>query len=71
MPTYTLIEYKLRNYFFLGNEHSIYIPPPIKQKVYKQENYDYMNGIKIIGNIVKKNKLEEINSIVPIILKVL
>ncbi|XP_050523905.1 uncharacterized protein LOC126895752 [Daktulosphaira vitifoliae] len=70
MPSYTLLEYKLRRYFFLGNEHSIYVPPQIKQKIYRQENHNYLDGIKIIGNIVKKNKPEEINSIVPIILKV-
>lgn len=72
MPSYSLIEYKLRRYFYLGHEYSMYVPTTIRTSFWKQQqrHYDDVTGVRIIGKIVKKNKIEEINSIVPIILKV-
>lgn len=70
MISYPLIEHKLRRYFYLGHEYSIYVPQPIKASYCEQRHYDDVTGVRIIGKIVKKNKPEEINSIIPIILKV-
>lgn len=70
MPSYTLIEYKLRKYFYLGHEYSMYVPPSIRNSFWAQSNHDDMMGVRIIGKIVKKNNSDAINSIVPIILKV-
>ncbi|XP_050423592.1 uncharacterized protein LOC126835217 [Adelges cooleyi] len=70
MSSYSLIEYKLRRFFYLGHEHSIYVPPPIRQKFWTKIHYECYIGVKLIGKIVKKNKPDEIDSIVPIILKV-
>lgn len=72
MPPYSLIEYKLRKYIFLGHESSLYVPPPVRNSFCdpKDQNYDDVTGVRIIAKIVNKNKAEEINSIVPIILKV-
>lgn len=71
MSDFSLIEYKLRRYIYLGHEYNIYVPPLIRKNIWKnpahQEN---LTGVRIIGKIVKKNKIEEINSIVPILLKV-
>lgn len=70
MPRYTLIEYKLRRYVYLGHEYSMYVPPSIRNSFWAQKHHDDLIGVRIIGKIIKKNKPEEINSIVPIILKV-
>jgi len=70
MPVYSLIEYKLRRYLYLGHEYSIYVPPSIRTSFWDQKHHDDVTGVRIIGKIVKRNKTEEINSIVPIILKV-
>lgn len=70
MPLYSLLEYKLRRYFYLGCENSIYVSPSIRNNKLKETYHDDIIGVRVIGKIVKKNKLEEINSIVPIILKV-
>lgn len=70
MISYPLIEHKLRRYFYLGHEYSIYVPRPIKASYCEQRHHDDITGVRIIGKIVKKNKPEEINSIIPIILKV-
>lgn len=71
MPKYSLIEHKLRRYVYLGHECAIYVPPPIRNNYWKnlahQEN---ITGVRIIGKIIKKNKIEDINSIVSILLKV-
>lgn len=68
MPTYSLIESKLRRFIFLGNEYPISIAP-ILRKPFWESNEDIC-GVQIIGKTVKKNRTDEINSIVPIILKV-
>jgi hypothetical protein len=70
MPAYSLIELKLRRYFYLGHEYCIYVPPAIRTSFSDPKHHDDVTGVRIIGKIVKKNKPEEINSIVPIILKV-
>jgi len=70
MSSYSLIEYKLRRYIYLGNEYSIYIPPSIRTSYCKKKHQDDITGVRMIGKIVKKNKSEQINSIVPIMLKV-
>lgn len=70
MPPYSLIEYKLRRYIFLGHEYCIYVPPSIRSAFWERKHYDDVTGVRIIGKIVNKNKPEEINSIIPIILKV-
>lgn len=67
---YSLIEYKLRKYLYLGNEYSLYIPPSLRSKYLDKKNQDYIVGVRIIGKIVNKNKIEDINSIVSIFLKV-
>ncbi|VVC32718.1 TROVE domain [Cinara cedri] len=72
MPLYSLIEHKLRQYMFLGHEKSMYVPPPIRNTFWdeQQKHYENFTGVRIIGNIVNRNKTQEINSIVPIILKI-
>ncbi|XP_029345221.1 60 kDa SS-A/Ro ribonucleoprotein isoform X2 [Acyrthosiphon pisum] len=70
MPKYSLIESKLRRYLYLGHEYCIYVPPSIRTSFWKENHHDDVTGVRIIGKIVKKNKTEEINSIVPIILKI-
>lgn len=70
MPSYSLIECKLRRYFYLGHEYSVYVPPGIRKSYWEQRHHEDVTGVRIIGKIVKKNKIQEINSIVPIILKV-
>lgn len=70
MTSYSLIEYKLRRYLYLGHEYALYVPPPIKHSTLEKRHQDDITGVRIIGKIVKKNKIEEINSIVPILLKV-
>jgi len=70
MPKYSLIESKLRRYIYLGHEYCIYVPPSIRTSFWNENHHDDVTGVRIIGKIVKKNKTEEINSIVPIILKV-
>jgi len=70
MPAYSLIEHKLRRYLFLGHEYCIYVPPSIRTSFWNEKHHDDVTGVRIIGKIVKKNKAEEINSIIPIILKV-
>jgi len=70
MPAYSLVEYKLRRYFYLGHEYNIYVPPSIRTSFWDSKHHDDVTGVRIIGKIVTKNKTEEINSIVPIILKV-
>jgi len=54
----------------LGHEYCIYVPPSIRTSFWNENHHDDATGVRIIGKIVKKNKTEEINSIVPIILKV-
>ncbi|XP_029348648.1 60 kDa SS-A/Ro ribonucleoprotein-like [Acyrthosiphon pisum] len=70
MPKYSLIESKLRRYLYLGHEYCIYVPPLIRTSFWNEKHYHDVTGVRIIGKIVKKNKTEEINSIVPIILKI-
>uniref|UniRef100_A0A2H8U049 SS-A/Ro ribonucleoprotein n=1 Tax=Melanaphis sacchari TaxID=742174 RepID=A0A2H8U049_9HEMI len=70
MPAYSLIELKLRRYFYLGHDYCIYVPPAIRTSFWNPKHHDDVTGVRIIGKIVKKNKTEEINSIVPIILKI-
>lgn len=64
MTSYSLVEYSLRQYFYLGHKCLMYDP------VFLRTSSCRVNGIKIIGKIVKKNILEGINTIVSIILKV-
>jgi len=66
----SLIEYKLRKYIYLGHQYSMYVVPSIRSTFWPKRYQDDVMGVRIIGSIVKKNKLAEINSIVPIILKV-
>lgn len=70
MPPYSLTEYKLRRYIYLGHEYSIYVPPSIRTSFWPRRHHDDVTGVRIIGKIINKNKAEDINSIVPIILKV-
>jgi len=68
---YSLIELKLRRFIYLGQEHSIYVPPIHQKTFWKDKKYHYETvGVKLIGKILKKNKTQEINSIIPIISKV-
>jgi len=69
--SYSLIEIKLRRFIYLGHDNSIYVNPIRQSKFWKQEkdHYEFI-GMKLIANIIAKNKTEDINSIVPIILKV-
>lgn len=68
---YSLIEIQLRRFIYLGHKHSIYVNPIHRTTFWKNEKDLYeLNGIKIIANIIAKNKTKDINSIVPIILKV-
>jgi len=69
--SYSLIEIKLRRFIHLGHTNSIYIHPTHQKKFWKNEKDRYeLLGIKLIHKIVEKNKTEDINSIIPIILKV-
>lgn len=70
MPPYSMIEYKIRRYLFLGHENSIYVPPSNRALFWPRKHQDDITGVRIIGKIIKKNVVEDINSIVPIILKV-
>lgn len=70
MSTYSLIEYKLRRYVFLGHEYNMYVPPQTRHLFWQRKHHDNVTGVRIIGKIVNKNKTEEINSIVPALLKV-
>lgn len=70
MTSYSLIEYKIRRYLHLGHEYSMYIASSMRSLNFEQNHQINIFGVKIIGKIVKKNKTDEINSIVPIILKV-
>lgn len=70
MTSYSLIEYKLRRYLYLGHEYSMYIAPSMRSLSFEQNHQINIIGVQIIGKIVKKNKIKDINSIVPIILKV-
>lgn len=70
MTSRSLVEYKLRQYLYLGHEYSLYVPPPIKSSLLKKKDHDDVTGVRIIGKIVKKNNTEQIQSIVPILLKV-
>lgn len=70
MTSYSLVEYKLRRYIYLGNEYSIYVPDSIRSSQCVKKHQDDITGVRIIGKIIKKNNSELINSIVPIILKV-
>jgi len=69
--SYSLIEIKLRRFIYLGHKKSIYVNP-IRQSIFWKNEKDLyeLNGIQLIANIIAKNKTEDINSIVPIILKV-
>jgi len=60
MPPYTLIEYKLRRYLYLGHEYSIYIPTPIKNSMSERKHHDDVTGVRIIGKIIKKIKLRRL-----------
>jgi len=66
----SLIEYKLRKYIYLGHQYSMYVVPSIRSTFWPKKYQDDVTGVQIIGSIVKKNQLAEINSIVPVILKV-
>lgn len=70
MPVYTLVEYKLRRYIYLGHEYSYYVPSSIRKKCWPEKFHEDVTGIRIIGRIVNKNDSIQINSIVPILLKV-
>lgn len=66
-----LLEYKLRRYCLLGQDFNCYIPPPIRNTSWStKHNDEYVTGVRIIKKIIMKNKEEEINHIVPTILKV-
>lgn len=68
---YSFIEHKLRRFIYLGHKNSIYVHPTHQKTFWKSEKDHYkFIGVKFIQNIIKKNKTEDINSIVPIILKV-
>lgn len=68
MPNYSLIESKLRRYIFLGNRSAIYVAPILRKHFWESD--EDITGVQIIGKAVKKNRTDEINSIVPIILEV-
>jgi len=68
---YSLIEIKLRRFIYLGHTNSIYVHPKYQNKFWKDEKDLYqLQGIKLIQKIIERNKTEDINSIIPIILKV-
>ncbi|VVC29540.1 TROVE domain [Cinara cedri] len=48
----------------------MYVPPALRKKYLKNQDYIGKIGIQIIEQIVKKNDINEINTIVPIILKI-
>lgn len=69
--SYSLIELKLRRFIYLGHKKSIYVNPVRRSIFWKNDkNYYEITGMKLIANIIAKNKTEDINSIVPTILKV-
>lgn len=69
--SYSLIEIKLRRFIYLGHTNSIYIHPKHQKTFWKNEKDHYeLHGINLIQKIIEKNKTEDINSIIPIILKV-
>lgn len=71
MENYSLIEITLRRFIYLGHTKPIYVQPIRQEKFWKHEKDRYeLNGVKLIVKIIEKNKTEDINSIVPIILKV-
>jgi len=72
MTNYSLIEIKLRRFIYLGEKTSIYVPPTHQKQFWKNKNRqdNKIIGLNLIGDIIKKNKTEDINSIVPIISKV-
>lgn len=70
MPHYSLTEYKLRRYLYLGHKDPIYIPPVNRASFWPRKYHDDVTGVRIIGKIIEKEVVEDINSIVPIILKV-
>lgn len=72
MKNYSLIEYKLRRFIYLGEKTSIYVPPVHKKLYWENKNREdfKITGINLIGKIIRKNNTEDINSIVPTISKV-
>lgn len=70
MVQYTLIESKLRRYIFLGSKNGMYYSCNNSLKYLKPNQQSENNGIELIANIVMKKNIEEINSIIPILLKV-
>jgi len=69
--SYSLIEIKLRRFIYLGNKNSIYVNPIHQTTFWKNEKDLYeLSGVLLIRKILEKNKTEEIDSIIPIILKV-
>ncbi|KAE9528516.1 hypothetical protein AGLY_012087 [Aphis glycines] len=72
MKNYSLIEYKLRRFIYLGEKTSIYVPPVHKKLFWENKNrQDFkITGINLIGEIIRKNNTEDINSIVPTISKI-
>lgn len=69
--SYSLIELRLRRFIYLGHKSSIYVNPIHQTTFWKQEKDRYeLNGIQLIAKIIATNKTEDINSIVPTILKV-
>ncbi|XP_026819185.1 uncharacterized protein LOC113557842 [Rhopalosiphum maidis] len=71
MTNYSIIEFKLRRFIFLGEKTSIYVSPVHKEEFWKDKNRQdsKITGLKLIGDIIRKNKTTDINSIVPIISK--
>ncbi|XP_026819290.1 uncharacterized protein LOC113557950 [Rhopalosiphum maidis] len=72
MTNYSLIEIKLRRFIYLGEKTSIYVPSTHQKQFWKNKNSqdNKITGLNLIGDIIKKNKTEDINSIVPIISKI-
>jgi len=68
---YSLIEIKLRRFIYLGHTNSIYVNPTFQKIFWKDEKDQYeLQGVQLIQKIIERNKTEDINSIIPIILKV-
>lgn len=71
MPQYSLLEYKLRRYIYLGHCYNIYVPRSFRNSFWANEKFhDDFIGVQLIGKIVQKRDICKINSIVPILLKV-
>jgi hypothetical protein len=71
MPQYSLLEYKLRRYIYLGHCNNIYVPRSFRNTFWANEKFhDDFIGVQLIGKIVQKKDICKINSIVPILLKV-